>query len=81
MSDQFAAQAPPDRRWWLTQKSAALWAATKWQIYLYVYCRLIYRHHMRLLHRFGRHWFTHLRPMGGPEQDWCQWCGERRVRS
>lgn len=43
------------------------------------YRLFVYRHHMRAIHRFGWHQWTHLRPMDGPEQHWCQWCGERRT--
>lgn len=44
-----------------------------------LYWRFIYRHHMRFIHRRGGHQFTHLRPIDGAEQDWCQWCGHRIV--
>jgi hypothetical protein len=79
VTQDLACAAPPDRRWWITKKASATWKEVRWQTYLNVYCRFIYWPHMRLLHRHGRHWFTHLRPMGGPEQEWCQWCGERRM--
>jgi hypothetical protein len=42
------------------------------------YRRFVYRYHMRLIHPRW-HWWTHMRPMGGPPQDWCQWCGKRRT--
>lgn len=52
---------------------------------IHTYNRFIYRHHMRLIHRFGWHSFTYLRPMHLPGEPahsglhWCQWCGERRI--
>ncbi len=48
-------------------------------IYLYVYCRHIYHHHMRLIHRYGYHWFTYIHPYDGEAQDWCQWCGQKKI--
>ncbi len=41
-----------------------------------IYYRLFYRHHMRWLHRRGRHVLTHIGPMeDGAEMDKCHWCG------
>jgi hypothetical protein len=85
LGEQFAVMAPPDRRFWITKKVSALWKAMKWQTYLYVYCRLIYRHHMRLIHRFGWHWWKRydlihdsyghrISPF-----DRCEWCGAHRA--
>jgi hypothetical protein len=49
------------------------------------YHRFVYRHHMRLIHRWGWHWFTKVGVPGGgrpspyaPAHRWCQWCGERK---
>ena len=44
----------------------------RWQLYL-LYCRTLYRPHMRLIHRFGWHWYR-TRPMDGLRR--CDWCGE-----
>lgn len=49
-----------------------------WLIQLFVYYRYLYRAHMRFLHRRGKHWFTRMHMEDGRQQDWCQWCGERR---
>ena len=42
--------------------------------YVWVYSR-IYRAHMRVIHRFGRHHFIGLMP----ETRRCSWCGYRRA--
>ncbi len=47
------------------------------QLYL-LYCRTLYRPHMRWLHWRGKHWYTHLR-FAEPQQFWCQWCGDRYI--
>jgi hypothetical protein len=49
------------------------------------YNRFLYRHHMRLIHHWGWHWFTKV-GIAGPgsarpyvrAHRWCQWCGERK---
>ena len=51
-----------------------------------LYHRFLYRHHMKLIHRWGWHWFSRvglagLTDWGGeyvPEHLWCHWCGEKR---
>jgi hypothetical protein len=43
------------------------------------YWRFLYRHHMRVIHPLGWHWFTRVRTIDGPAQKWCQWCGYRIV--
>lgn len=43
----------------------------------YLYLRFLYRHHMRFIHKRGRHAMRHygqLLPDGG-EFDKCDWCG------
>lgn len=37
------------------------------------YNRLIYRHHMRFLHKRGRHRWEHARYLDG--SFYCSWCG------
>ncbi len=44
-----------------------------------LYWRLIYRYHMRAIHRIGWHWYTKLHPIGGKPMEWCQWCGRKHV--
>ena len=43
----------------------------------FLYGRFIYRHHMRWLHRRGKHKLKHYGPMfpDGGEFDKCEWCG------
>ncbi len=43
-----------------------------------LYLRILYRHHMKLIHHFGRCWFKRIYPQGQP-QKWCTWCGERHI--
>lgn len=71
------AQAQRDPRSPLRRKLDAAWKAVRWQTYL-LYCRTLYRPHMRLIHRFGWHWWTPVRIHPQLNHDWCQWCGERR---
>jgi hypothetical protein len=49
------------------------------QLYL-LYCRTLYRPHMRLLHHYGRHSYTHLN-LEGTHSLWCQWCGHRKAQT
>lgn len=81
MSDLRCAQSLPDRQPLLLRKVRTAWKQIKWQTYL-LYCRTLYRPHMRLIHRWGWHWYTHLPFIdGGTERLWCQWCGDRWVRT
>lgn len=43
----------------------------------FIYGRFIYRHHMRFIHKRGRHQMKHYGPMlpAGGEFDKCEWCG------
>ena len=41
----------------------------------FIYGRFIYRHHMRFIHKRGKHQMKHLHPMGGPAFSRCDWCG------
>lgn len=43
-----------------------------------MYLRHVYRHHMRLIHRHGQHWFKKYGPCipGGLTFERCEWCGE-----
>lgn len=53
--------------------------AAKYWLYLNVWCRHLYRHSMRFLHRFDLH-YAPPSPMDGKYGDhhhWCQWCGMR----
>lgn len=50
-----------------------------WNLYIYVYCRYIYRHHMRLIHPRWHWWTKQWNVMGGPKMDVCEWCGEKRI--
>lgn len=54
--------------------------ALTWPIYLHVYCRFLYRPHMRLIHRFGRHWMKRLGPFHPGDSVFyrCDWCGEHK---
>lgn len=74
------AKAKRDDRSWATKKWQAFAKEVRWRTYL-LYCSTLYRPHMRLIHRYGKHWFTRLHPIDGPRMDWCQWCGERRMLS
>lgn len=67
-------RAQPERRSRLRRMAEASWKEIKWQTYLF-YCHFIYRHHMRFLHRHGRHWWKHYRLIDGSEFDKCEWCG------
>lgn len=71
-------QERQDPRSRLRRRLGAAWGRVKFQTYL-LYCRTLYRPHMRWLHRRGKHWHTKLHPMGGPEMHWCQWCGDRII--
>lgn len=45
-------------------------------LYLYVWCRYLYRPVMRFSHRYNWHYM----PLSYPERDtiaWCHWCGIR----
>ena len=48
-------------------------------IFLYVWCRHLYRPTMRLLHRYNLHYApaSPLSPRYGVRDHWCQWCGLR----
>lgn len=49
-------------------------------VFLNIYCRHIYRFHMKFIHNFGWHRFTKLMHIqDGQPQWWCQWCGERHI--
>jgi hypothetical protein len=72
MSDQ-QAQTQRDPRSKLRRKWNGAWAETKWQTYL-LYCRTLYRPHMRLIHSWGWHWFS-VSPIDRNRV--CQWCGKR----
>ena len=76
--DEGQAVTQRDPRSSLRRRFDEAWAAVKWHTYL-LYCRTLYRPHMRLIHRFGWHWHTRLHPMGGPPMRWCQWCGDRQI--
>lgn len=41
------------------------------------YLRFIYRHHMRFIHKLGKHQLKHFGPPypDGGEFDKCEWCG------
>lgn len=69
-----AAVTKIDPRSRLRRGAEATWKETKWQTYL-LYCRFIYRHHMRFIHRRGRHRWTHYNLIDGPKFDKCNWCG------
>ena len=71
-------QAMRDPRSRLRRRLDAVWPAIKFRLRL-LYAATLYRPHMRWLHRRGKHWHTRMRPLGGPEMDWCQWCGDRRI--
>lgn len=73
MSEQFAC-IDPTPRWKRRLREligrAKFHAGTPYRLY-------VYRHHMRLIHPRWHKW-KRLRPIDGPDQDWCQWCGARR---
>jgi hypothetical protein len=71
-------QAQAEKRSILRRACSVAWTEVKWRTYL-LYCRTLYRPHMRLLHRFGKHWHKKLHPLGGPEMHWCEWCGDRYI--
>jgi hypothetical protein len=80
----YACMAPPDRRWRLTKLISKGWRELKWQAYLHIYCRHIYRHQMRIWHRFGWHWWKRYDLIHDPYGhrispfDRCEWCGARK---
>ena len=64
----------------LDRRPSKLYLAYKWltwRVYLHVYCRHIYRHLMRLIHRFGWCSMKRMHSIDGPVHYWCQWCGMR----
>jgi hypothetical protein len=65
-------------RWKLRRIAQRLWRP----IHLYFYCRFIYRHHMRLIHRFNRHWVRRIGPIepNGAIFYRCEWCGEHKPK-
>lgn len=60
--------------------AARLRARVSWAIGSF-YRRHLYRHIMRLAHRFNWHHTVTLGPLspGGEYQVWCQWCGLRQT--
>jgi hypothetical protein len=71
---QGQAQAQIDPRSRLRISMETFWKEIKWQVYL-LYGRWVYQHHMRWLHRRGKHWWKHYALIDGPEFDKCEWCG------
>lgn len=48
-------------------------------LYLYLWCRYLYRPAMRLAHRYNWHYAppNTFDLYGGERNHWCQWCGLR----
>lgn len=53
-------------------------AITFW-LFLYIWCRHLYRPTMRLMHHFNLHHAppSLMDPIFGEHNHWCQWCGMR----
>lgn len=46
---------------------------------LNIYCRRLYQPHMKIIHYFGWHWFTFIRPIDEQPMLRCNWCGELHI--
>lgn len=59
--------------WRETRQAVAMFGV--WRV---LYWRFVYRHHMRWLHKRGRHHFHDIHPHGA---HWllCDWCGARAL--
>lgn len=53
--------------------------AVKYWLFLNIWCRHLYRHVMRFMHRFNIHHAqpSPMNPQFGKQEHWCQWCGLR----
>ena len=56
-----------------------IWYPVKRWIFLYVWCRYLYRPVMKVAHRYNWHYAppSDLSPIYGERHHWCQWCGLR----
>lgn len=83
MENEGCCQAQAEPRRYRIRREVREWLRRAFQgTFGYVYRRFIYRHHMRLIHRRGWHWFSIVPKFPDPEMKqhlWCQWCGERRA--
>lgn len=64
---------------WKPSKTRVAWNAVKRWLFLNVWCRHMYRHVMRAIHRFDLHHAPSniFAPQYGERNHWCQWCGLR----
>lgn len=78
MSDECeCCEAVADR--WTPSKYFLLKQKVKRWIFLNIWCKHMYRHVMRIMHKFNLHYAppNPLNPEFGEINHWCQWCGLR----
>lgn len=66
-----AGQSPPISRYRAIRNKITNW------LYLNIWCKHLYRHVMRLMHRFDLHYCPPYNRNYGKREHWCQWCGLR----
>lgn len=64
--------SPKVPKWITFRNKVVMW------LYLKIWCRIMYRHVMRLIHKFGLHYAPAQKgTKSGEREHWCEWCGLR----